>query len=103
MQRDTVANNLFFFAEIIAAEALFQGIGIPFGRPAIEKLVSELFDLTMDFLGVFDDLMGIFLEAIGQEAWQTPAQPVVLGDLPSFDDIHIPWFTDTSIRPPSPG
>ena len=96
MQRDGAPNNLFYFAEVVTAEALFRTIGIPNNEDALTTLSSELIDVASNFATLFDDLIGAFLETLGQDAWQAQAQPVVFDELPLFDDIHIPWFTNAS-------
>ncbi len=94
MQRDAPQNNLFYFAEVVAAEALFQSMGMPNNNASLDKLVDELISLAAAFAKFFDDVMGTFLENLGQEAWQDQAQAVEFDQLPKFDDVHIPWFTD---------
>jgi len=67
---------------------------------ANKPLATELIDLATEFAKLFGDLMGAFLETIGQKAWQDQAQPVNFDQLPNFYDIYIPWFTDSSKQVP---
>jgi len=96
MQRAGAHNNLFYFAEVVAAEALFTSIGLPNNSASLDKLVAELIDLAAAFARFFGDVMGAFIEKLGPKAWQDEAKVVEFEQLPKFDDVHIPWFTDGS-------
>ncbi len=94
MQHESPQNDLFYFAEAVAAEALFQSIGMDNNNDTLYKLVDELFKLCASFANFFYDIMGTALEKLGQSAWLSGAEEVKFDSLMKFNDVHIPWFTE---------
>jgi hypothetical protein len=93
MQRAAPQNNLFYFAEAVAAEALFQSIGKKNDTASFNSLLDDLFGLSADFANFFDDVMGAMLEKFGKLAWIAPAEEIKLHSLQQFHAVRIPWFT----------
>ncbi len=92
------ANNLFYFAEVLASRSLLLEASSEGEDPAaafrtVVQEVLRVAHLVDDFVQAF---MVHFTERYQGEIFAENARAVELGDLPTFSAIRIDWFTDTS-------
>ncbi len=103
IQNDGSANNLFYFAEVLANKALLQTINSEIDQASYETLINEVTRVTHLFTIVSESLIMEFLRRNQVDIWDGTSQEVSIADLPPFDSIIIPWFTDIStLRNASP-
>ncbi len=96
IQNDGSANNLFYFAEVLANKALLLTINSEIDQDSYETLMKEVTTVTHLFTVISESLITEFLKRNQANIWDGTSQEVDLANLPSFDSITIPWFIDTS-------
>jgi hypothetical protein len=89
------ANNLYYFAELLANYALLFEIDPNDWQAAFRKLKENLGEIVQLFSIVCDVLMKQFIELRIDDFWQDHAVEVQLEGVKSFTEIQLPWFTDT--------
>ncbi|MEA3459439.1 MAG: hypothetical protein U9R11_01990 [Chloroflexota bacterium] len=90
------ANNLYYFAEVLAGRALLRSMGASDDQAAYRQLVEEIPKVARWFAVVCDSLMTEFLRRHAGGIWEGKAVEVPLGELPPLLGVRLPWFTDTS-------
>lgn len=96
LQQPGQANTLFYFAEVLVARALakeFPEDKDPYSLADLLKEVDEASKATHKFIEQF--LLAV-IKKYEPEVWSGKARPVILGELKSFNEVRIPWFTDAS-------
>jgi hypothetical protein len=96
IQEEGSANNLYYFAEVLANRALLRSIQVEDDQNAYHQLMEEIVKVTHWFTIVCDALMTEFLRRHIDGIWEGHAEEVSFNDLPLFQSVQIPWFTDTS-------
>jgi hypothetical protein len=96
MDRESMPNNLFYFAETLLAQALLQFLEENVAKTSFDDLVKDFFDVSFWFNKVSDDLMDAIIRKSGEEFRVAGPEEVHFKALHDFSDIILPWFTDTS-------
>ena len=89
------ANNLYYFAEILANMALLHEIPGRNGKAAMKRLTSDIIKITNHFVVGCDALINAIIGLQAPEVWKGIATSVQLQNLKPFEQIRLPWFTDT--------
>jgi hypothetical protein len=89
------ANNLYYFAELLANYALLFEIDSNDWQAAFRKLRENLSEIVQLFSAICDGLMMKFMGLRIEDFWQDYATEVKLEGMRSFTEIQLPWFTDT--------
>lgn len=96
LQRDAAPNNLFAFSETLLTQALLASLKSIGDYDSLEKLVDELFDVGVWFIQVADALMFAIGDDCGIELRLKNPVEVQFEELPEFNSVAIPWFSNTS-------
>lgn len=96
LQKDGSANNLYYFAEVIETRALLQSIDSEDEQIAYRKLMEEIGKVAHWFTIVCDLLVAEFIRRHISNIWKESATEVPFDNLEPFQNIRIPWFTDTA-------
>jgi len=88
------ANNLYYFAELLANHALLFEIDPNDWQAAFRKLYEGISEVVQLFSFVCDALIVQFIDLRVDRIWQDNAVEVKLEGMKSFTDIHLPWFSD---------
>ena len=96
LQRDAAPNNLFAFSETLLTQALLALLKSIGDYDSLDKLVGELFKTGALFVQVADALMFAIGDDCGLELRLKDPEEVKFEDLPAFQSVAIPWFSDTS-------
>ena len=94
MEREYEPNNLFFFSEMLSAQALKKVL--PDNSDPLDSLLHELFDVAIWFAEASDGIMELILQNFGQEIQEDEPVEIEFESLLDLRDVFIPWFTDTS-------
>ena len=95
LEREVVPNNLFYSSEMLLAQALLEAIMDENDTDPYDSLVKELFDVSAWFAQASDGLLEAILMNHGELRISGPEE-VQFEALENFQDVTIPWFTDTS-------
>jgi len=90
------ANNLYYFAEILASRALLKTKGDLGDQTIYRKLVDEILEVARWFVTAFDAITAEFIRRYQDNIWDGDAESVEFDNLQPTKSIKIPWFTDTS-------
>ena len=90
------ANNLYYFAEVLANRALLEEVGGNKETDVLHRLQMEIGEAAHWVHVISDDLIKVILGKYVDRIWESAAVEVEIGDPPKFDDIRIPWFVDIS-------
>lgn len=90
------ANNLYYFAEVIANTAMLKSIKAVDLQDAFERFSGEVRQVAGWFTVACDSLMLEFLKRHSDGIWNGNAKEVDIDDLRPFEEVRIPWFSDTS-------
>lgn len=96
LQQGASANNLYYFAEVVANRALLRSMGLEDEQTAYHQLMQEIVQVAHWFIIVCDSLITLFLGKYAGGIWQEAAIEISFSNLPPFRSIRIPWFTETS-------
>ena len=88
------ANNLYYFAEIIAIRALLQEKGDLGNQLILHESFQEIIDVARWFYQLAAALISEFARRYTDGIWDGNATEVELKNISSMSDIQIPWFTD---------
>jgi len=90
------ANNLYYFAELLANYALLFEIDPSDWQTAFRKFKENISEIVQLFSIICDALMMQFIQLRIDDFWQDFAVEVQLEGIKSFTEIQLPWFTDTA-------
>lgn len=96
MEREAAPNNLFAFSEVLLSKALLELLQQGEKIMSLDDLVDELVEVAAWLAQLADSLMFAIIDAHGEELSSGEAQEVRFEDLPDFQSVTLPWFTDTS-------
>lgn len=94
--KDDSSNDLYYFAEVAFARALYKLVDDSDIISAMKKLRKESIEVAGWFRQFGHEFIVAFLNEHGKPVWQEFAEEIELPPLKSFSDIQIPWFTDIS-------
>lgn len=93
--KDDSSNDLYYFAEVVFARALYKLVDDSDVISALKRLQKESMEVAGWFRQFGHAFIVTFLKEHGKPVWKELAEEVDLPSLESFSDIKIPWFTDT--------
>jgi len=94
--KDDSSNDLYYFAEVAFARALYKLVDDSDIISAMKKLQKESIEVAGWFRQFGHEFIVAFLNEHGKPVRQEFAEEIELPHLKSFSDIQIPWFTDIS-------
>jgi hypothetical protein len=96
IQKDGSANNLYYFAEVLADRALLHSINPQDQQAAMQDLMEDVRKAAHWFTVACDSLLNAFVRRHVDTIWEGNAIEIIFDDLRPFSTVQIPWFTDTS-------
>jgi hypothetical protein len=90
------ANTLYYFAEVLANRAAINRVPALDADTGLDRLIDEGIDVAKHFTTFGQAFMSYIVKKHQPSIWQETATPVLFSDLPSFAEMHFPWFTDTT-------
>lgn len=96
VEKDTDANTLYYFAEVLANRAAIKSTGLEFGPEALGQLNAEVTSVAGMYSRMNNGLIHYVLSKYKPGIWKGSAQLVKFEELPSYAAFRFPWFADTS-------
>ena len=96
IEQQGIANTLYYFAEALTNHALLDGVGAADKGAALIQFRREVVEIAGHFIRFGQAFMSAVFTAHGPSIWKGEAEPVDLGELPSFREMQFPWFTDAA-------
>ncbi len=96
MEAHVAPNNLFFFAETLVLQALSNLLSMLPRTRTFEQLIDELFKVAASFAAASDAIIDSMLSATPHPLTVGEPEQLAFSSLRRFEDVFIPWFTDTS-------
>lgn len=90
------ANTLYYFAEILANHAVLNHVDVSDGANPMERLHEEILKVAYQFIRFGQGFMRYVLKRHTPYIWKEPVVPISFNKLPSFSEIRLPWFADTT-------
>lgn len=96
MQDGGNANNLYYFSELLAITALLHEIPARGNLAALKRLNADMRKILSPFVLVCDSLIAALLGAHVPNIWEENVTVLQLENLKPFEEIDLPWFSETS-------
>lgn len=96
LARNDAPNNLFYFSEVVVAQAMTSLLGLEAETDPADKIVAELFTVAALLAQLSDGIMQAIIARSGKELRVADPQEISLDNLQAFEEVALPWFTDTS-------
>jgi len=95
-EKDTTANTLYYFAEVLANRAATKSTGLEFGPEAVAQLNSEVTSVAEMYSRMNNGIIRYVINKYKPSIWRGSAQLIEFEELPSCAALRFPWFVDTS-------
>lgn len=88
------ANNLYFFAEMLANMAMTDAVNEDDLEKGFERIMKEIVEVSGWLLGFLDGALAVFLGRHSRAVIDVKGrQDFELQELPDFDQVTIPWYS----------
>ncbi len=95
IQNNGSANNLYYFAELLVTVALLREIPVRGNKAALRRLNTDMEKITRQFVVACDALISSLIGAYTPKIWKANATPITIANLKPFEEIELPWFSET--------
>ncbi len=95
LEPDRAPNNLYYFAELISANALLSVIEKLDPHDTYKELVDELFDVSVWFAILAEGLMVSIIDLYYEDSREGVFEEIEIEDLQHISNMYIPWFSET--------
>lgn len=96
LDKESAPNNLFYFSETMVIQAIITLLNKTESEHPLEELTEELFNVAAWFVTLADGLMDAIMQKNVKELRSGAPRYLTISNLPDFQKVSIPWFTETS-------
>jgi hypothetical protein len=96
LDNSSAPNNLFYYSEMLVTQSIVTLLKLDKTKSPLDPLIGELFGISACFVTAADGLMEAIIQKHGKELRSKEPELITIKDLPDFNILAIPWFSDTS-------